>query len=175
MAFERAALCVNDKVTAVIGRNLFFPNKPDDFHRTSAAHSRAQAVVHLLMLQLGGPGALLWLYCAELGWQLPCHPAFAMFVSNHPSLQAPGGGCQPTASIYAGAWYDWLTAFSNFHTEHHDFPDVPMWRLRELRDEAAPFYADETVAGARDGILPTLRRCFAGRQFYACSLTGVDE
>ena len=131
-------------------------------------------MLHLLL------GALLWLYLAEVGWQLPLHPASAMFVSNHPSLEVPRPdpsrcsrrpshapaphalahhsmahtmlrhtprqgtrraprharaspcqakeglrGCQPTASIYwGGAAYDWLCCFSNYHTEHHDFPDV---------------------------------------------------
>ena len=102
-----------------------------------------------------------------------------MFVSNHPSRDAPssGGdgasdgvhGCQPTASVYLGAWYDWLCCFSNYHTEHHDFPDVPAFRLRRLRDLAAPFYAEEALAGARDGWWGTMERTFAGREFYACS------
>ena len=104
-----------------------------------------------------------------------------MFVSNHPSLEAPEGaaagsvrGCQPTTSCYIAPWFDWLCCFSNFHTEHHDFPDVPALRLRELRDMAAPFYADSTLAGARDGWLETMRRTFAGRQFYACGGVNVE-
>jgi len=162
------------QVVAIAGWNAFFPHKPQAFHDTCATFARVNALTHLALLFLAGPKAIAWLFLAEVGWQLPVHPACAMFVSNHPSLQSPGGGCQPTGSIYVGPWYDWLTAFSNYHTEHHDFPDVPMWRLRELRDEAAPFFADEAIAGARDGIWPTIRRCFAGRQFYACSLTGVE-
>lgn len=173
MALERAALCVNDKVTAVIGRNLFFPHKPAAFHQTAAAHARAQALLHLAMLQLGGPGALLWLYCAELGWQLPCHPAFAMFVSNHPSIDNERGGmasgCQPTASIYLGGWFDWLCAFSNFHTEHHDFPDVPLFRLRELRDLSPRHYDAPMLESPRAGWLPTVQRSFEKRGFYACA------
>ena len=77
--------------------------------------------------------------------------------------------CQPTASVYLGGWYDWLVCFSNFHTEHHDFPDVPAFRLRELRDAAPAFYAEGSLAGARDGWWSTMRRTFAGRSFYACS------
>ena len=108
-----------------------------------------------------------------------------MFVSNHPSLEtgaaadsaagAKGGvnGCQPTSSIYLGAWYDWLCCFSNYHTEHHDFPDVPAFRLRELRDLAPEFYAEPCLRGARDGWWETMRRTFARRDFYACS--GVLE
>ena len=95
-----------------------------------------------------------------------------MFVSNHPSLEAKGGvgGCQPTSSIYwGGPAYDWLCCFSNYHTEHHDFPDVPAFRLRRLRDLAPEHYADAALAGARDGWWETMRRTFAGRDFYACS------
>ena len=128
-----------------------------------------------------GPGSLAWLYLAEVGWQLPLHPASAMFVSNHPSLEAPDGegaraGCQPTSSVYwGGRAYDWLCCFSNFHVEHHDFPDVPAFRLRALRDLAAPFYADGAIAGARDGWVETMRRTFTGRGgFYACSGVPFD-
>ena len=109
-----------------------------------------------------------------------------MFVSNHPSLDSPGAaagaassgaegsaGCQPTASVYLGEWYDWLCCFSNFHTEHHDFPDVPAFRLRELRDTAPRFYSNDALAGCRDGWWETMRRTFAGRDFYACSGAGT--
>jgi fatty acid desaturase len=110
---------------------------------------------------------------------VPIHPASAMFVSNHGSLKSPGdGSCQPTASVYLGEWYDWLCCFSNFHIEHHDFPDVPAFRLRALRDAAPSFYSSESIAGSRDGWWETMRRTFAGREFYACSgemLESVDS
>ena len=185
MAYERAALVVGGGwVPALAGRNFFFPNKPQAFHSDCAAYARASAALQLLLVGLAGPGALWWLFWAEVGWQLPIHPASAMFVSNHPSLAAKGGlpakggvgGCQPTASIYWGGQacnyptptprtpnpeprtptpnpnpnpnpntnpspspnpnpnpsqaYDWLCCFSNYHTEHHDFPDVPAFLLR---------------------------------------------
>jgi len=175
MTFERAALCVNDKVVALVGHNFFFGAKPQEFHDGCAAFARANAATHLALLLCAGPKALVWLFLAEVGWQLPVHPSCVMFVSNHPSLEQPGGGCQPTASIYVGKWFDWLTAFSNYHVEHHDFPNVPLWRLKDLHERAAPFYAEDTLAGAREGLLPTLRRCFSGRQFYACSVNTLDD
>ena len=163
---------------ALAGRNAFFPRKPDAFHATAADHARASAALQLaLVLAAGGPGALLWLYLAEVGWQLPLHPASAMFVSNHPSLEAKEGvgGCQPTSSIYwGGPAYDWLCCFSNYHTEHHDFPDVPAFRLRALRDAAPEFYGGDALVGARDGWVATMRRTFAARQFYACSGPEID-
>ena len=185
MTFERAALVFGGGVVpALTGRNFFFPHKPDAFHRTAATYARVSLAVQVAMLLLAGPGALWWLFWAEVGWQWPLHPASAMFVSNHPSLDASSRdgsaaaegrtaagsrSCQPTASVYLEPWYDWLCCFSNYHTEHHDFPDVPAFRLRELRDMAAPFYSDEVLEGCRDGWLPTMRRTFAGRGFYACS------
>ncbi|EOD25982.1 hypothetical protein EMIHUDRAFT_237254 [Emiliania huxleyi CCMP1516] len=186
MAYERAALVVGGGwVPALAGRNFFFPNKPQAFHSDCAAYARASAALQLLLVGLAGPGALWWLFWAEVGWQLPIHPASAMFVSNHPSLDAPRGegvgGCQPTASIYlegaAGEAFDWLCCFSNYHTEHHDFPDVPAFRLKQLRDAAPEFYADAALAGARDGWRETMRRTFEGRGFYACTgaLETVDE
>ena len=79
-----------------------------------------------------------------------------MFVSNHPSISLPTstnsensensencnsgdvsvsggvGGCQPTSSLYigkAGGVFDVICAYSNYHVEHHDFPDISMWKL----------------------------------------------
>ncbi len=171
MMLERAALVVNDKVVAVTGRNAFFPNKPRRFHDMCARHARVSAALQLALLATCGPGALLWLYLSEVGWQLPTHPASAMFVSNHPSLVAPDGSCQPTSSVYwGGRAYNWLCCWSNLHVEHHDFPDAPCWRLAELRACASAHYSESALSGCRDGWLGTLRRTFGGgRVFYACS------
>ena len=149
MTFERAALVGGGSLAVgLTGRNFFFPRKPQAFHDTATAYARVSIAVVCAILALAGPGAIAWLFWAEVGWQLPIHPASAMFVSNHPSLDAAPegetasvGGCQPTSSVYIGEWYDWLCCFSNFHVEHHDFPDVPAFRLRELRDIAPSFYA----------------------------------
>jgi len=50
-----------------------------------------------------------------------------------------------------------------------DFPDVPAFRLRQLRDRAAPYYSDDALAGCRDGWWETMRRTFDRRDFYACA------
>ena len=42
----------------------------------------------------------------------------------------------PRPPLACARRYDWLCCFSNFHVEHHDFPDVPAFRLRALRDAA---------------------------------------
>lgn len=90
MAYERAALVVGGGwVPALAGRNFFFPNKPDAFHTDCAAYARTSAALQLLLVGLAGPGALWWLFWAEVGWQLPVH----QHVDN-----AVFGGSQLTAT-----------------------------------------------------------------------------
>lgn len=171
MAYERAALCVNDKIVAMTGSNFFFPNKPEAFLETNVRYARAASLVHGLLFLSSGPQALLYLFFSELSWQLPIHPAIAMFISNHPSytsIEENGQKiCQPTSSVYGSAVFDWICAFSNYHTEHHDFPDVPMWNLKEVRDQAPEFY--ESLEGADDSLVTVIRKSFRGRQFYGCN------
>jgi len=50
---------------------------------------------------------------------------------------------------------------------------VPLFRLRELRDLAPRFYDAPLLANPRAGWLPTVRRSFEKRGFYACA--GVSE
>ena len=57
MTFERAALCVNDKVVALVGHNFFFGAKPQEFHDGCAAFARANAETHLALLICAGPKA----------------------------------------------------------------------------------------------------------------------
>jgi hypothetical protein len=44
---ERVALCLNDKVVAITGRNAFFRNKPESFHATSARHARVSGAIQV--------------------------------------------------------------------------------------------------------------------------------
>lgn len=192
MVFERFALAVNDKLVALTGTNFFFPNKPAAFHDGCATYARTAALLHLALLWFFGPGSLLYLLVAEVAWQLPLHPACAMFVSNHGSGKCADGRCAPTSSLYVGEpWglYDWVCLFSNYHLEHHDFPDVGLLRLPEIARLAPEFYglrpagaagpeppAELAVAAASKDWLATVAGAFAAPQPYACSLVeGVDD
>ncbi len=185
MTYERLALCVNDKIVAVTGSNYFFPNKPADFLDNNSRYARFAATIHVALFFLGGgPNTLLYLLFAELGWQLPVHPACAMFVSNHPSYKSVDEDgkafCQPTSSVYNkdSPAFDWLLAFTNYHTEHHDMPTVPMWSLPEVNKRASSFYAG--LEGAQDSWVTVLQRAFRSRSYYGCrgtvsSLTEVTN
>ena len=175
MTYERFVLCVNDKVVAVTGSNYFFPNKPPEFLDTNRRYARFAAATHLaLFLFGGGTSTLLYLFFAELGWQLPIHPACSMFVSNHPSYESTDGAgekfCQPTSSVYSDSkWFDWLLAFTNYHTEHHDFPTVPMWALPKVKSKADSFYSE--LEGAQDSWVTVIQRSFKKRSYYGCQGT----
>ena len=127
--FERSMLFCNDYVVALIGKNLFFPNKPAQFHAECTDYARCACVVRSLLWCVGGWQSLVFLYLSETVWSIPPHPSSAMFVSNHPSsmLENPEGQveCVPSQSTYTGRWYDLFTLNTNYHCEHHDFPTVP--------------------------------------------------
>merc|ERR1711869_103995 len=55
MAFERFALCCNDKYVALSGSNaFFFPNKPQAFHDLCADYARFSALSQLAVFALSG-------------------------------------------------------------------------------------------------------------------------
>jgi len=192
MIFERCALAVNDKVVALFGRNAFFLQKPSVFHDSCATYARTAALLHLFLWLFAGPGALFYLLLAEVAWQLPIHPACAMFVSNHGSGKCADGKCAPSSSLYVGdawGWFDWVCLFSNYHLEHHDFPDIPLLKLPELSRIAPEFYGHTenppynssvspslAVAKASSNWQSTVHKSFASPEPYACSVVnGVDN
>jgi len=163
--FERAMLILNDFVVALIGKNLFFPNKPAAFHDECATYCRCAVVVRMALVILAGSWkALLFLYLAETLWSIPPHPAAAMFVTNHGSISDATGNCVPSSSTYAGRWYSLLTLGTNFHCEHHDFPTIPLQKLGILREIAPEYYK----SGSTDNVIEVMEGAFADPDFYAC-------
>ncbi|VEU41510.1 unnamed protein product [Pseudo-nitzschia multistriata] len=163
--FERFMLLINDFVVAIAGRNFFFPNKPDSFHRECTEYARAASLVRATLLLIGGWKTLLFLYLSETLWSIPPHPASAMFVSNHPSaVDENTGDCVPSMSTYAGLWYSLFTLGTNYHCEHHDFPTIPFHKLHELRRIAPEFYR----TGTEDDLLDVMKKSFTEPDYYAC-------
>lgn len=83
-------------------------------------------------------GPLAFAFC-ELVSNSPLHPKFAFLQSVHAST-FESGVCQPTMSNYGGMFWDWLHYYGNHHVEHHDFPNIPCWRLPILKKRASSYY-----------------------------------
>jgi hypothetical protein len=115
--YERLLLMVNDVVVAITGRNYFFPNKPQQFHKECALYCRCAVALRALIWKISGWKALLFLYLSETLWSIPPHPACAMFVTNHGSTMDESGRCIPSSSTYAGKWYSLFTLGTNYHVE----------------------------------------------------------
>jgi len=163
--FERFMLLLNDFVVAIAGRNFFFPNKPDSFHKECTEYARAASLVRATLLLIGGWKTLLFLFLSETLWSIPPHPASAMFVSNHPSaVDEATGDCVPSMSTYAGVWYSLFTLGTNYHCEHHDFPTIPFHKLHELRRIAPEFYR----SGSEDDLMNVMKNSFTEPNYYAC-------
>eukprot|EP00541_Cyclophora_tenuis_P017772 CAMPEP_0116572772 /NCGR_PEP_ID=MMETSP0397-20121206/18369_1 /TAXON_ID=216820 /ORGANISM="Cyclophora tenuis, Strain ECT3854" /LENGTH=141 /DNA_ID=CAMNT_0004101153 /DNA_START=116 /DNA_END=541 /DNA_ORIENTATION=- len=115
------------------------------------------------------------LYLSETLWSIPPHPAAAMFVTNHGSkMDMDNEGeetCVPSSSTYAGKWYSALTLGTNYHCEHHDFPQIPFHRLGQIRHLVPESYYRP---GSDDNVMQILRGAFGRPDFYACLDVGVD-
>eukprot|EP00591_Stephanopyxis_turris_P013537 CAMPEP_0195510460 /NCGR_PEP_ID=MMETSP0794_2-20130614/3099_1 /TAXON_ID=515487 /ORGANISM="Stephanopyxis turris, Strain CCMP 815" /LENGTH=487 /DNA_ID=CAMNT_0040637887 /DNA_START=290 /DNA_END=1753 /DNA_ORIENTATION=+ len=170
---ERVMLIMNDFVVAVFGRNFFFPNKPLRFHRECALYCRCAVLVRLALFKLGGCGYKSWLFLwlSETLWSVPPHPACAMFVTNHGSSSSGKGenDCVPSSSTYAGKWYSVFTLGTNYHVEHHDFPNIPLNKLGLLRNIAPEYYRQ----GNSDNVFRIMKNAFSKPDYYACMDAGV--
>jgi fatty acid desaturase len=162
--YERILLSVNDVFVCLLGKNLFFPNKPQSFHNDCTSYARVATALRVGLCLTAGWKALLFLYLSETLWSLPPHPACAMFVTNHGSAMTETGDCVPTSSTYTGPWYSLFTLGTNYHCEHHDFPTIPFDKLQELRKIAPEFYR----TGSEDNLMGVMAKTFAYPDFYAC-------
>lgn len=168
--YERILLGFNDVVVSILGKNLFFPNKPhESFQKDCATYARCATFVRATLWLAFGWKSILFLYLSETLWSIPPHPACAMFVTNHGSVESADSddgstSCIPTSSTYAGQWYSILTLGTNFHCEHHDFPTIPFQELHQLRKIAPEFYKRESD----DKLWSIMDRAFSHPQFYAC-------
>jgi hypothetical protein len=170
--YERLMLVLNDVVVAMTGRNFFFPNKPPEFHADCALYARVATAVRLSLWKFAGIKSLLFLYLSETLWSIPPHPCCSMFVTNHASPSSDGKDCVPSSSTYAGRWYSILTMGTNFHTEHHDFPSIPLHQLWKLRKIAPEYY--RTREGD-DNVWTIMKDAFRKPDYYACMDVGVGS
>ena len=115
-----------------------------------------------------GSAAPLGMYLvSQLVWLSPLN---LNFIWTCPHLCEAGSG-QPTVSFYTptnplGAALDAYMGFENYHVEHHDFPDVPMYHLPRLRSIAPEQY--EGLQSQPLLRLSTWRDSLGGTFYYAC-------
>ena len=150
---ERVMLSINDFAVAITGKNSFFPNKPDHFHAVASSNIRLQVLLRISLLVVCGYKSLLFLFLSETLWSLPPHPIAAMFISNHYTTPDDDSDSNPTKSTYVGKWYDFLTANTNYHCEHHDFPTIPFHQLHKVRTLQPPNNQQNLYKTERDDSL----------------------
>ena len=68
------------------------------------------------------------------------HPCLAFWVSVHKSHNS-AADCQPTSSVY-GTVMAVFCGGCNYHTEHHDFVNIPVSRLKRVHALSSPFYTE---------------------------------
>ena len=81
------------------------------------------------------------------------------------------GSNQPTVSFYTpqdglGQWLDFYMGWENYHVEHHDFPDIPMYNLPKLRRIAPEEYMSLRSMPVMSPY--TWQQALSGEYFYAC-------
>ncbi len=87
----------------------------------------------LLLFYFSGWNALIYLFLSDLFYRgFLFHPCLAFFLAVHKSSNTESQTlCQPTTSVY-GKYMTVLCGGVNYHTEHHDFPDMPVSQLTKL-------------------------------------------
>ena len=84
-----------------------------------------------------GPRALLYLVLSTL-LGMGFHPVAGHFIAEHYVVRDGWDAKQETYSYYGALNY--LCWNVGYHNEHHDFPNVPGWRLPEIKRIAPEFY-----------------------------------
>ena len=121
--------------------------------------------------------SLYWLSPLNVNWVWTCPhvcQAGAVRGSDGWNDNSEGEGAeplQPTVSFYTpnnifGHLLDVYMGFENYHCEHHDFPDVPMYRLPQLRALCPEYYDDLRAMPLAE--VSTWRILLTGDFFYAC-------
>jgi hypothetical protein len=174
-AFQATAVAVHALAPAVFAGYLTSalrsPISNSAMRRSLAVQAAASLAGWLLVAALSveaGSAAPLGMYLlSQLVWLSPLN---LNFIWTCPHLCEAGSG-QPTVSFYTpanylGAALDAYMGFENYHVEHHDFPDVPMYHLPRLRAIAPEHY--EGLRSAPLLRLSTWRDSLGGTFYYAC-------
>eukprot|EP01064_Diplonema_japonicum_P005496 TRINITY_DN13664_c1_g1_i1.p1 TRINITY_DN13664_c1_g1~~TRINITY_DN13664_c1_g1_i1.p1 ORF type:complete len:695 (+),score=88.87 TRINITY_DN13664_c1_g1_i1:70-2085(+) len=102
------------------------------------------------------------------------HPMGAYFLGVHKTAPGVAGNiehnrpCQPTQSCYASPVFSFLTLNLTYHTEHHDFPNLPWSALPKLREIAPEYY--RCLASLPHPLVTIYKYVFASEHWaYGCT------
>ncbi len=124
---------------------------PAPLRRTIAVERLAATVLHLGVATaiglLGGRERLVWLWAVPVFLVFP--PAFALNRLGQHYDVVPGEPAKWGTRMARSRFWEVVYLWSNYHLEHHYFPAVPFYRLRELNSALTPFFAKEGVRARR--------------------------
>jgi len=90
--------------------------------------------------QLGGINSIFFLILSDLFYRgFFLHPCAAFFLATHKSHES--NECQPTSSVY-GSYMTLFCGGVNYHTEHHDFPELPVSQLKNINKICFSHYSN---------------------------------
>lgn len=124
---------------------------PVPVRRTIALERLAATALHLGVAAgigvLGGWERLVWLWAVPVFLVFP--PAFALNrLGQHYDI-VPEEPAKWGTRMARSRFWEVVYLWSNYHLEHHYFPAVPFYRLRQLNAALTPFFEQEGVRERR--------------------------
>ena len=124
---------------------------PAPLRRTIAHERLAATTLHLGVATalglLGGWERLVWLWAVPVFLVFP--PAFMLNrLGQHYDI-VPGEPARWGTRMARSRFWEVVYLWSSYHLEHHYFPSVPFYRLRQLNAALIPFFEREGVRDRR--------------------------
>ena len=120
---------------------------PAEARRRIAVERLAAVGLHLAVAAaiglLGGAERLVWLYLVPVFLVFP--PAFTLNRLGQHYDVVPHEPAKWSTRMARSRFWEAVYLWSGYHLEHHYFPAVPFYRLRELNAALTPFYEREGV------------------------------
>ena len=124
---------------------------PAPLRRTIALERLAATGLHLGVAAaigfLGGWERLLWLWAVPVFLVFP--PAFTLNRLGQHYDVVPGEPAKWGTRMARSRFWEVVYLWSSYHLEHHYFPAVPFYRLRDLNAALTPFFEREGVRERR--------------------------
>jgi len=117
---------------------------PEELQRRIGRERNLTILGHLAILAglwiVAGPWIMLRVYLIPYFFVFPI--AFAMNRMGQHYYVNPANPAQWSTLVKSSLFWNFAFLWSNFHLEHHYFPRVPFYNLRELHYALMPFYRE---------------------------------